>query len=249
MSQASDPESSESSRRIEIPTNTLSTSTSPQIKQKWDQIVQNYFSKAAHIILHSRVHLPPFYSRGSSVKRTNKWFNIEIDDSNAFREEIRLWRQIDAMTSLPPPLVIQVSLDTSSLTSNQTLVVLCENRIKHRLDTALHGNEIIMEQWNVALLEPDFEYISEVPIVYKHLIILFRSLYTFCRILPLYRLKKKLGKAKLGSNLLKLKCKIMFGSTFDIDGSSSSALQTPLFRGDEMHISTQQFSPISMPLG
>ena len=34
---------------------------------------QNYFTKAALIILHSRVALPPAYSKDSKVRRINKW--------------------------------------------------------------------------------------------------------------------------------------------------------------------------------
>jgi autophagy-related protein 13 len=34
---------------------------------------QNYHTKAALIILHSRVDLPAVYSRGSDVKRVNRW--------------------------------------------------------------------------------------------------------------------------------------------------------------------------------
>lgn len=34
---------------------------------------QNYFTKAAHIILHSRVSLPPAYHKGTDTKRVNKW--------------------------------------------------------------------------------------------------------------------------------------------------------------------------------
>lgn len=34
---------------------------------------QNYFAKAAHIILHSRVSLPPAYHKGTDTKRVNKW--------------------------------------------------------------------------------------------------------------------------------------------------------------------------------
>ncbi|KAI4098130.1 MAG: hypothetical protein L6R37_006668 [Teloschistes peruensis] len=44
--------------------------------QKLSQVVQNYFTKAAHVILHSRVTLPPAYHKGTDNKRVNKWVCI-----------------------------------------------------------------------------------------------------------------------------------------------------------------------------
>jgi len=38
--------------------------------------VQNYFTKAALLILHSRVSLPPAYAKDSGTRRVNKWVRL-----------------------------------------------------------------------------------------------------------------------------------------------------------------------------
>lgn len=42
-------------------------------REKVNQIVQAYFGKAAMIILHTRVALPPVYSPKTGTKKVNKW--------------------------------------------------------------------------------------------------------------------------------------------------------------------------------
>lgn len=42
-------------------------------REKVNQIVQAYFGKAAMIILHTRVALPPIYSPKTGTKKVNKW--------------------------------------------------------------------------------------------------------------------------------------------------------------------------------
>ena len=39
-------------------------------------IEQNFFVKAAQIIIQSRITVNPTYQRGTTLKRTNKWVNI-----------------------------------------------------------------------------------------------------------------------------------------------------------------------------
>lgn len=47
-------------------------------------LLQNYFTKAAHIILHSRVSLPPAYHKGTDTKRVNKWVSYSYGMQSSF---------------------------------------------------------------------------------------------------------------------------------------------------------------------
>jgi autophagy-related protein 13 len=52
-------------------------------------VIQNFHTKAALIILHSRVDLAPAYSKGKDEKRVNRWFNIELDETDDYKDDIR----------------------------------------------------------------------------------------------------------------------------------------------------------------
>ncbi|BGP40561.1 autophagy protein 13 [Rhodotorula kratochvilovae] len=79
-------------------------------------------------------------------KRVNKWFNLELPDTDLFRTELKTWRNLSRLLPSPPspsssfsrsssssassapapsvpPMVLDVILDTSDLTPNQVLVL------------------------------------------------------------------------------------------------------------------------------
>lgn len=43
-----------------------------------DYVLQNYHTKAALIILHSRVDLPQVYNKGSNTPRVNRWVRVTL---------------------------------------------------------------------------------------------------------------------------------------------------------------------------
>ncbi|KAJ5292975.1 uncharacterized protein N7443_008928 [Penicillium atrosanguineum] len=118
---------------------------------KLNQIISNYHTKAALIILHSRVELPASFNKGSDSPRINRWvrrsrpvslphfknevltsissfqFNVELEDTDALREPLWTWRSCNATEKRPPPLIIETFLDGKGLTNNQSLVILDEN--------------------------------------------------------------------------------------------------------------------------
>eukprot|EP00899_Mesostigma_viride_P015604 jgi/Mesvir1/24044/Mv10778-RA.2 len=58
-----------------------------------DQICSEFFSKAAHIVLQSRIpacDVPPPPSKGV---KSNRWFNVDIKDTEFVRDEIEPWRR------------------------------------------------------------------------------------------------------------------------------------------------------------
>ncbi|EFR04968.1 hypothetical protein MGYG_07970 [Nannizzia gypsea CBS 118893] len=129
---------------------------------KLNQIIQNYHTKAALIILHSRTVLRPIYREG--VKRVNKWFNVEIDDTDTLREDLTQWRNCTATDKRPEPLVIETFIDGSQLQKHEELVILDDHGKRWDVFDALsdtpggptekkHGarNEVILERWFIEL--------------------------------------------------------------------------------------------------
>ena len=49
-----------------------------------DRTLQNYFIKAALIIVHSRMTCPPSYNKGTGVKRVNKWVGLPEETQAPF---------------------------------------------------------------------------------------------------------------------------------------------------------------------
>ncbi|KAL9000753.1 MAG: hypothetical protein Q9188_005617 [Gyalolechia gomerana] len=241
--------------------------------QKLSQVVQNYFTKAAHIILHSRVSLPPAYHKGSDLKRVNKWFNTELDETEVTRHDLRMWKTSNATTNRPPIMVIEIYIDTEELTNNQSLAILDDQGKRWDVEEALasspstsdggkHGQgkaEVVLERWQIQLGEPSKELSKDLPVilprVYKNSIVLFRSLFAFAKLLPAWGLARKSSKPRSTFQTPKLKYRIIEGSQFT-RSSKTDPLTTPLFetyptrgkRSAEI-VEHYPFDPIESPAG
>ena len=233
--------------------------------QRLNQVIQNFHTKAALIILHSRVDLSPAYSKGKDEKRVNRWFNIELDETDDYKDEIRRWKTCDLKENRPPPLVIEILLNTDGLNQSQRLVILDDDGRRYDVLSALaasHGghngkrrastdNEVVLERWLIQLhdhssgLPPDLAQI--LPLVYKKSIVLFRSLFTYCNFLPAWKLSRKIGKARSSSGL-KLNFRILDGSHFGKD-SQSDSLKIPLGDSSAEQLADYQFGITDSPAG
>lgn len=233
--------------------------------QRLNQVIQNFHTKAALIILHSRVDLAPAYSKGKDERRVNRWFNIELDETDDYKDDIRRWRTCDLKENRPPPLVIEIFLNTDGLNQSQRLVILDEDGRRYDVMNALaasqdgrHGkrrastdNEVVLERWLIQLhdhdsgLPPDLAQI--LPLVYKKSIVLFRSLFTYCNFLPAWKLSKRIGKAR-SSTGLRLSFRILDGSQINKDPQSDS-LRVPLGDRSADQLSEYQFGVTDSPAG
>ena len=182
--------------------------------QRLNQVIQNFHTKAALIILHSRVELSPAYAKNTTTKRVNRWFNIELDETDDYKEDIKRWKLCDVKDERPPPLIIEVVLTTDALRQDQRLVILDEDGKRWDVRSALSStrsnkagkrretdtDEVTLERWTIELGNTSAALPSDLttvlPLVYKKSIVLFRSLYTYCNFLPAWKVSRKFGKSR-----------------------------------------------------
>ncbi|OAX82123.1 hypothetical protein ACJ72_03527 [Emergomyces africanus] len=189
---------------VQVPSN---IAPARDIIAKLNQIVQQYHTKAALIILHSRVELPPTYTKDSDMKRVNRWFNVELDETDVLRDDLRTWKGCDTTDRRPPPMVIETYLDPDELTHNQSLVILDDHGKRWDVLEALDASfpyrgsqdtrysRVILERWKVELGDASGDLPADLgsilPTVYKKSIVLFRSLFTYSRFLPAWKFSKR----------------------------------------------------------
>ncbi|KAB8235215.1 autophagy-related protein 13 [Aspergillus alliaceus] len=232
---------------------------------KLNQIISNYHTKAALIILHSRVELPPSFNKGSDTPRVNRWFNVEIEDTDVLREQLRTWRTCDATENRPPPLIIETYLDTKGLTNNQTLVALDENGKRWDVLEALaasqqahpvrppssSSDDVILERWRVELEETPNKLPADLgsilPTVYKKSIVLFRSLFTYSKFLPAWKFAKRNGRLR-ANPALRIKYRIITGGV-NQQWSRPDHLTMPLYESSSKVVETYSFGVTESPAG
>ncbi len=198
--------------------------------QRLNQVIRNFHTKSALIILQSRVELAPAYSKQTDNKRVNRWFNLDIDETDEYKEDIKRWKLCDVEHNRPPPLIIEIFLSTESLNQGQRLVIVDEDGkrwdVMSTLSSVQSGsragqrrppdvNEVILERWTIQLgdsrapIPPDLAML--LPLVYKKSIVFFRSLYTYSNFLPAWKLSRKIGKGR-SHMALKLGYRLVDGS-------------------------------------
>ncbi|OWO98248.1 autophagy protein Atg [Marssonina coronariae] len=209
---------------------------SRDVVKKLDQIIQNFHTKAAYLVLQSRMPLPVVFSK-DGTKKLNKWFQIETDDTSAFKDDLSLWKSCGGYQNRPLPLVIETFIDTSNLTKNQSLVLVDDQGKRWDVLEALSNSsgsrrntEVILERWKIELQdspgERTYDFGSTLPTVYKKCIVFFRSLYATTKFVPAWRFVKSLAKSGSSSGSLRVSCRILSG---DAPPSRFDALTHPIY--------------------
>ncbi|KAL4932639.1 putative autophagy protein Atg13 [Aspergillus undulatus] len=229
----------------------------PEAIGKVNQIITNYHTKAALIILHARVDLPPAYLKNTNTPRVNRWFNVELPETNALHDQLTTWRTCDATDNRPPPMIIETYLDTKGLTNNQTLVALDENGKRWDVRESIQSSqsakasgvdEVVLERWRVELGDMPGKLPADLgailPTVYKKSIILFRSLFTYSKFLPAWKFIKRNGRFR-ANPALRIKYRILTGST----STKPDHLTIPLYEGDTKVVDTYSFGITESPAG
>ncbi|KAI9289658.1 autophagy-related protein 13-domain-containing protein [Umbelopsis sp. AD052] len=196
--------------------------TTPPRNSKLDHIIQNFYTKAAQVIVQARLGQieERQASRGQSTRRSsrglqtrdsntskkaNKWFNLVTEDLDVLKEDLKFWRTqaINPSGEEPPPMKIDIFLDVSELSQNQILVVVDETLRRNRIDLASSAtssgsrttvDKILLESWTLTLNHPIPDFSVDLPNLYKRSIVFFRSLHSYVRLLPAYNLYRRLRK-------------------------------------------------------
>lgn len=188
-----------------------------------------------------------------------------MEEIDTFKEELRLWKSADAFSNLPP-LVIETYLDLSNLSPHQSLVITDSNGKVHNVSRGSQKTEVVLERWVLELSNNsnseqydeqkrgnnnrDAESIlnQDLPVVYKQAIILFRSLYTYCRILPCWDLRARLSRSKLNLSSLSLGCRVLNGAN-PISSKGRIGLSKPIIDNNKSHLDSFSFNDIPCPAG
>ena len=172
-------------------------------------VIQNFFIKTVQVVNQARIlgRVDLTSPTSHDDQKTNKWFNLCLSFSeDAFKEDIRLWKQASSLQDVPP-MIVETYLDISGLGPRQALVLYDTNGNPVTVAKgASKKHEVVLERW---LVEFDRDVllgtvVDEVPFIYKQAIILIRNIYTLVRLMPAYKLARKLAKLNGSSSTLLL---------------------------------------------
>lgn len=128
-------------------------------------------------------------------------------------------------TVSPPPFELQVLLSVPELINNQVLVQLNSNASRTRIDPT--PRFILLESWKFTHTSTrPFDDIDGrdpkvLPTIYKHAITLFRSLYTFLRLLPSWALYKRIRRKATPQRVNNFSIELRIRSDFEDDSNLS----------------------------
>ncbi|KAF9741318.1 autophagy protein 13 [Paraphaeosphaeria minitans] len=232
--------------------------------QKVNQVIQNFFTKAALTIISSRTILPQSFNKDGNL-RQNKWFNVVLDESDLLTPHLQEWKMMDAVAGQHPSLCIEIYLDTQNLGHKQSLVVLDEQGKRWDVAEALNlpaesssrppsqmgkSTQLVLERWKINIGDKHAVHPSDLseplPNVYKKAVVLFRSLYAYLRFIPAFKYYKSIAKQPANHPSLKLNFRIANG---DFKSPRSNTLSIPLYPSTESVTETQVFAPSNSPVG
>ncbi|KAK2467744.1 hypothetical protein APHAL10511_000039 [Amanita phalloides] len=155
--------------------------------------------------------------------KTDRWFNLETPDSDLFPRELReVYKALSAtFPRAPPQLYIHVLLavpepGSHSSGTNNVLVALAQSNSRSgggaRIRIEPTPRYVLLETWAMTFVPSPHPLphphshspaaaqgdAVALPTIYKHGIPLFRSLYTLLRILPVWKLYKRLRRRTTG---------------------------------------------------
>ncbi|KAK3292496.1 autophagy-related protein 13-domain-containing protein [Chaetomium fimeti] len=233
--------------------------------KKLDQIIQNFYAKAAVVIVQSRINTTPAGGRRAAEAKPNLWFSLETDEIEDFRDELRVYKQSGSFENRPPPMIIETYIDASRLSSNQSLVILDAHGKRWDVLEALNSSEtsddsprqrhtrkrnteVILERWRLELKCPSNlmtdEFGPTLPTVYKRSIVFFRSLFIVSRIMPCWK-NFPSGLTKGINPALEVKCRVLSAET---EYSTYDPLRQPLHDGGDA-VTEYVFSDLEVPVG
>lgn len=163
-------------------------------------------------------------------------------------------------------MIIEIYIDTEELTNNQSLVIIDEHGRRWDVEDTLNSSpssstggrnqsarsEVVLERWQIRLGEPPEEIPTDLaqvlPRTYKNSIVLYRSLFTFAKLLPAWKLSKKLSKPRSAHSPPRLKYRIR-AEPHTWTARKGDPLTLPLYDARDRVTEDFMFDPIDSPAG
>ncbi|CDO75852.1 hypothetical protein BN946_scf184833.g3 [Trametes cinnabarina] len=241
--------------------------------QRADQIAHRLYSKLALVVNHARATvepppsakvdkwvsaLPPYLHRApltalpSVPLPLSPQFNLETPDPEIFKEYIRIYRSISTAPAVPT-FHLQVLLCVPELTTNQVLVYLAPDSSRVRIDPT--PRYIVLESWTLDFTPNPHgsdDHVDVAPsTMYKHGIPLFRSIFTLLRVLPAWklarRLRRRVGGGRNGNFSIQLRVDSVDGSIRSDDILSFD--NTPDYLTPALQRESHALPSITHPMG
>lgn len=191
-------------------------------------------------------------------------FQLETDDIDDFREELRIWKTSGSFENRPPPMIIETYLDASQISSSQSLVIVDDNGKRWDVLEALNSSEsssdgsarqrkhteIILERWKIEMSCIPTDQVEDfaliLPTIYKRAIVFFRSLFTATRAMPAWRYCQQ-TMAKGIHPALEARCRILAAEP-DYSPYDPDPLRHALFDGRDP-VTEYMFGDLEVPVG
>ncbi|KAG5945311.1 hypothetical protein E4U53_006737 [Claviceps sorghi] len=228
------------------------------------QIPQNFFIKSAVLIIESRIKVKP--SRNANGQRkTNKWFQLETDEFDNFKDDLKIWKTCGSMDNRPPPLIIDIYLDASALKESQSLVIIDDGGKRWDVIEQLNSSdsfstgsypaapasrnaEVVLERWRIDLNTvggpPTDDFGPILPTIYKKAIVFFRSLFITTKLFPAWKFASQ-GPAKNSHPALTPQCRIRLAEPGPI---GTNLLKQPI-DGRRDPVTQYVFGDLDVPVG
>ena len=162
---------------------------------------------------------------------------------------------MDAHQKRPPPMVIDVYLDTGQMTQNQSLVAIDDDNKRWDVEQALQHvagsasdppSEVICERWTVSLEDsgsvPTSQLADAAANVYKKGVVMLKSLFTYSHFLPAWKFTRRTTRQANNGPSPKPRYRITTGSS---SNRRPDTLECPLSR-DQGPV-TEQYHFASLP--
>ncbi|ANZ75343.1 BA75_02326T0 [Komagataella pastoris] len=235
------------------------TTSTAKGRPKLVQSVNGFFSKGATVVTHGRFFSSEPSKRedsGLDFDKPNKWFNLLVPElSSSAKIALSRWKGNDLLTI--PPMVLEVFLVVPTEHSDSLVLRGGADGLSQE-DVVINisnyeRNEIVLERW---LLEFDLTTLdknsTEIYGIYKKMIILFRNLYTFVRLMPAFRLFQE-GNWKIGTRTLDgsepISSKDRIGLSDSFLGESKNSEDQDQSQCYYSHLSQKKFRSITTSMG
>jgi hypothetical protein len=130
---------------------------------KTTQLLLQFYSKAAQIIVQSRISVLQSYDANDYMnKKQNKWFNLEMDEFQPLKDELKFWKSQLQTTAHAPPLIIDILLDISQMSPYHILILTGNNAERETINfeglsgfdnskRPIQKKKILLETWQLTL--------------------------------------------------------------------------------------------------